>query len=534
MRQRPQPLVGRLRLGEPCLGVPGRPDAPRQLLDRLLRCLPVRGHLGGQRVRVGGQRPRQPSVLGRCLAGHQHPQHGLAQQGVSQLHRARAVVRAEQPTVPQLAEGRGQPGLVELGGRGDHGVRQAAPRDPQRPCDAPAALVELAEAGDEHVLEQGRQVLPARARELLGEQGQPPATGVDPVHHRGRDLAADHLDLLGARGAVQRLQRQHRDVRAALHPTEPLHPGGGDIRVVGAPGDDGRDTWRPGHEVLQQVQRGVVGPVQVLDDHRERVLLRHRHDERGDGRVEAGARPLVVGVVLLGQVRHLGQQPCHRRSDVRRAAAQRLGHPPPSSTAYADRRMSAIGSSGTSRVSGRQDPSRMRVVARGQLGGALDEPGLAHAGLTADEEHAGPALRMASNDPELGPTSGEAAGRRRDVGSRPRDRSHPQVAHRGDVTAHRLDQQLHGSPGGEPGGREDVRHRRVGAADLGAQLPQARPAGPAVQLVQRLHEVVLGAAGQVRTGECAHHRPPSSTPSLQDAPPPRNLSMAFAGGPDRS
>src|SRR5262249_61049979 len=80
------------------------------------------------------------------------------------------------------------------------------------------------------------------------------------------------------------------------------------VGVVETPGAEEPRRPRAPRELLDEVEGGGVGPMQVLELDRERLSLSEPVQEDGDrrGEVQELARPVGVGVSLLGQLR---QQP---------------------------------------------------------------------------------------------------------------------------------------------------------------------------------------------------------------------------------
>ena len=95
--------------------------------------------------------------------------------------------------------------------------------------------------------------------------------------HFRREHGTLEQRMYEARGLLvrKRRERDRRRVRLAAAPARsPRH----ELRSRSADDEDG-DVGEPVHEVIDEVEESVVGPVQVLEDEYERALLRERLEE---------------------------------------------------------------------------------------------------------------------------------------------------------------------------------------------------------------------------------------------------------------
>ena len=167
-----------------------------------------------------------------------------------------------------------------------------------------------------------------------------------------------------------------------------------ELGVAVGPDDEHRDLRQPLRQVLDQEQRRLVGPVQVLEDEHQRRVARGALDELGDAVQQ-------VAALLLGRQRHrLGDvgvadaQLGHELGDLGRVLAERLAQ---HLGRHLARRLLDV-------LDGGQVGRRALLVdaVAGEhaqtepprLGGRLlDEARLADAGLAADEHESRPRRR---------------------------------------------------------------------------------------------------------------------------------------------
>ena len=304
--------------------------------------------------------------------------------------------------------------LLGQGARASYDVgRQPSICDPEHPCDGPRRLAEAHQPGLQQVAQQRGQRLigVGHAGQLLGEQRQAPTALVDRRHDLRRRRPAEHQgQLLGGLLAGERGQGEHGSRGETTHASQPRGRGVRRARVVGPEGTQHGHRKSACGQVLDQVQRGCVPPVQVLDDEGEGLQVAERlrvaptaANSRWPDQSSLRLRVGVDDALDLGHEpldrapRRRGRSgPVLRRTSRRRRSRRRA------------RSASANGSSGTAVERGRQWPVATKVsVVRG-CGG--DELGLADAGLAGDEEEAGAGLEVASYGGELGRASGDPGG----------------------------------------------------------------------------------------------------------------------------
>ena len=238
----PDPLPGALVDREALPGRAGRPDAPRELVATVPRCLPVVGHLGGCGVGLGPEGEGQGPVDPRCLARDEPAADGLGQEGVPEL--GAVDVGAHQVSSPQLTQGAHQPVAAEAGGDLEVRGGQRPVRRAQCPGDEPRVVRDGGEALVQEVGQEAGQGGPVVAvgRQLLGEERLAGGARVDRGDPGRRRVETEHQQLLGRLVRAQRAQVEHGDVRAAAYVAEPLHDRGRRRRVVRPPGADHRDV----------------------------------------------------------------------------------------------------------------------------------------------------------------------------------------------------------------------------------------------------------------------------------------------------
>jgi hypothetical protein len=199
------------------------------------------------------------------------------------------------------------------------------------------------------------------------------------------------VDLAQRGDVVGHLARAQRPQLHARHRGQPLELGEDGpervaaVQVVGAVGADHADPLALQHaaEEDQQVTGGAVGPVEVLDDEQHRLHVGQQPEQRAEQPLlgEPGRRrALRAGQQLAqhgmgsGGLAHGGL-----------GAAQRVGQ------RQVGQRVAQLGALAD------QDVEAARAGLGGQLGG---EPGLADAGVSTDERHAGHAIGGGAQRPQ--------------------------------------------------------------------------------------------------------------------------------------
>ncbi len=268
---------------------------------------------GGQQIGVLGQPRHQGPADGRVPPGAfgrgQVGVHGLAGQRVDEAERA---------GLPRLLDEPGPDGVVEVvedhavaGGLEQRGV-EVAPDHRSHRQGALGALRQRQHTEPEHVGDPGRYV------EALGVRGgDSPAGGEQPRHLEGEErvavaAAGEHVDQLGT-GCVEDPVEQRRDAvvveRPHLDPAylQPRQVGQGLAELGVAARVDGphrrhqqdRVTGELCGDMAEQLQRGVIGPVQVLERDHQRLPRRSQQLRHGGERPQRrrGRRAGAIGVL---------------------------------------------------------------------------------------------------------------------------------------------------------------------------------------------------------------------------------------------
>ena len=344
---------------------------------------------------------RQARVQRAALARQQVAVDGLADQRVAErVGLARAghdhLVR------DRLAQAAQQVGLVEVRQRRQQPVAHRV-LDRDRAHDLLRGVGQPLHARDEQVAQRLGQLLAAvggGGEQLLGvervalaalEQAVGEVVGGRRVEDRG--------DLGGELVAAEALQPEPVDAGRALELGQQRPQRMAPVQLVGAVGDDQRQRLRAraAHEEGQEVARGLVGPVQVLEHQHDGLDAAEPLDQRQQ-RLEH-ARLVAAVAVLRGGVRRAelrhqlrergargGRQPV---GDVGAALGQLAGD---RAQRVDQRRVRDRGAAQLQAVA--DEHARAGVAGAGfELG---DEPALADAGLAGDEGEGGNARRRAA------------------------------------------------------------------------------------------------------------------------------------------
>ena len=277
--------------------------------------LGVAGQLGGGAAGPsvadgGGVAAMEP----HSLAGQQVVVDGLAEQGVTEG--VVAVAGDQDVALDGGAQALVERRVVEVGRDGEQLVGDPASGDARRPNHLARGLVEPVEPDQQHLGEVGGQaavvgtVVAAGggADELLDEERVALGTLDDHVDlvvgqdRPGPDAEAG--DQLADLGGVERLEGH------AVHGLEPRpvgHLGAQRVLAVEVVGPVGRHerhrlAERSGEQEAHQVSGRLVGPVEVLDDDHERLLLGGGLEEGVHGFEQRGL--VDGGAALAGLVDH--------------------------------------------------------------------------------------------------------------------------------------------------------------------------------------------------------------------------------------
>jgi hypothetical protein len=310
----------------------------------------VGGELGAQRPRIGAVQPLQrlgdPQVVGAAPRRAEREIGDLTDLVMSEVVGVGALL-ADDPAAPQLVQGADERVLIgaagqseQLGGelpadggghadqlaggggkarqsRLDHGLHLRAEPGRLGPIAGPARPHRL---HHEQRVALGLVMEPVRGRSVERAAGQP-------LGQRRRLLPAEPGQLqLGH--TLQRPQSRHQVV-GRMRRVDLLPPGGGRHQQP--------RPWLQPQEIVEELQRLAVAPLQVVGNQQQRPL--RREDARGEGIEQPPAR---IAVLRLQRVRpslgpELEQQACQlraiypvdpRRGGPKRFRAQPCGHHP--------------------------------------------------------------------------------------------------------------------------------------------------------------------------------------------------------------
>ncbi len=301
--------------------------------------------------------------------------------------------------------------------------------------------------------------------QLPDEERVAAGTGVDAAGGGGTGrlagLAADQL------GHLVRAEREEPDPAVpglpARHGECARHLGAGNGRAVAQRADDRGALRQPGGQVAEQVQRGAVGPLDVVDDQHDRPPRRHLPDD-GDRlleQAELGAavrqHQRAVPAARPGEAAELAGLPVlpGRCGQARDDGADHL-HPRP-------HRRGAVALEAAAPYHERAAPARLDA-------GLLEQAGLSDPWFPLDNDQAGPAgerrrHRLPQNRELLAPADKEIGGRGGMSRFRWRRRPAQQSLVRSQQRRSGIDAQLLG----EPGADRPEHRQRLGLLTGGAQ-----------------------------------------------------------------
>ena len=390
------PLGLRRRERRRCLAT--RRDRCAERTAQVVRRVPVVGeHRGRLEPRPGelGRRVERLSVGGvqaHALARQQVLVQGVARQRVPERVAASASVHHQQLLLDRLAQRGVEPLLVERGDRRDELVGRPASCRRDHPQHVSRVVGEVLGAREQHVVQGRRQSIRVgagehRAGDLLDEE----RVAVGALEHAvdqlglGR-LRQDALELDGDLVARQPLELEPANAARAVPAADEAAQGMRPLQLVGAIGEDEQylGVVQAAHEQRHQLERRVVGPVEVLEGHDERPVApgaadgaEHELEQlRRLRALVAECRRRAVRVELRHQPRQLGPRAAEQLvervgRDLMGERAQRLGQRRERHRVAAELDAPA----GDHPAAGR---ARRRP-------GLLDEPCLADARLAADD-----------------------------------------------------------------------------------------------------------------------------------------------------
>ena len=300
---------GLRRATHPAGGVAGA-DGRLEGGDAVPRCEGVAREVGSRaEPGVLEQGLRARAVQLQALGREQVVGDRLGEQGVAELVAA-VSPRLEDVVLDGGPERGPQLRRVDTGDALEERVRDPTADDRSDPDDRLGGLVELVHAGQEQAGEVPG-VAPdgaRRGRQLLGEERVPlGAAGhlVDDVLREGR---AGIVDDPAHVGVGQRAQLDPAQARKARPHGQRAREGVPAVDVVAAVGDQEADAVgaASGEEEGQQLPRGLVGPVHVLDDGEHRCATPQVGERAVHGLDEVGAHGIPPGA--CGEPRDEGDQ----------------------------------------------------------------------------------------------------------------------------------------------------------------------------------------------------------------------------------
>ena len=276
------------------------------------------------------ERARQRQVQLGVLAREQVVVDDLAQERVAELV-APAGVGHDHVRLGGLAHDGAQLGAAQPAGVGEHVVRQDA-RGREQPQHLLGGLAQALDPHHQRVAQRGRQPAAAvepRREQLLGEQRVALAARVQALDELAVGRAAeDVLEQVGELVARQARQLDPARARVALELGEQRAQRVAAVQLVGAVGRDHEHALGPqaAGEEDEEGARRAVGPVDVLEHERERLLAAEQVEQRQQRLEQArlAARRL-VGAQLARRrgcaaAAELRQQRGELRAHARRAA----------------------------------------------------------------------------------------------------------------------------------------------------------------------------------------------------------------------
>ena len=390
----------RLRKGVPgfrrSAGGHGRLEGARQVVGGV----PVIGKLCRMRRVDAGPRLECPSERGMPASPFARKDvvvHGLLEQGVAEgiaIH-ARPWIGDQDLAGDALAQGIEQRRLIEAGGvREERRVHALAGRGRQ-PQELLRRLREFGDACQQHVTERRRELGPAvvagRDEQFLGEERVAVRAGMDRLDEGRREVVpGDGLELGGDVAQVERLETDPFDAPTPLKLGQIRQQRMPPMELVGAVRHDDRDrrVAEVAHKEPEQVARGPIGPVEILDE-----------EEEGRGCREAfeDAEEELEQPALGRPDAQVGDRPVDRCPEIREESGELRAARPDDGVQLLGRRTAYEAAQGLDHrcvwqrpfadLDAAADEDRHPLLTR-QLRHLGDEPRLADPGLARDEQRA--------------------------------------------------------------------------------------------------------------------------------------------------
>jgi hypothetical protein len=285
-RQRPLGVRERLRQAEGSLRLASRLDRRDQRLSPAAGGRPVVRELRRRRGRAAREFLREPGVELLALAGQDRGGDRLRQQRVAEPEAAGRLLGDQHAVVDRLAQRLAHLALGEPRDGGEQRVADVASGGRGQAQQAPRPVVEPGHALEQQVAQATRErtaPLAAGVEQLLGEEGVALGAGDDRRRERRRQRRVGvRLQQRCQLIVAERAELQHQRRARAAHATgQPAHaPGRGVlVRAVGPELEDRQVVQVVGEED-DQVERGGVGPVEVLQHQQQRRAGRALAEQR--------------------------------------------------------------------------------------------------------------------------------------------------------------------------------------------------------------------------------------------------------------
>ncbi len=379
--------LGRLGAGHECLrGVVGRVPMNRQRRGSQ-RGRAAQRTIGGYRLGVGG-------VCTHALTRHRVGVDRVAGERVAEPVPVISCVGRQQLMFDDLGERRVEARLVEARDRREQAVGHRSPRRRRDSEQPEPRFGQPLGPGEQDVAQGDRELLRAGARlyrgeDLLDQESVALGALIQRLEHRAWGRAAhDRLQLAGRLlpGEARKLQPPHRPYPLPCRDQGPerMRP----VYLVRTEREHEQHAHaaQAPHEQRDEVQRGAIRPLQVLDHEHQRPVGGQALDHPEHQLEQARAARLAGRAGRAGRLWvELGEQASQVRPRRTEEAVELAGvHHAHERAQRVDQRAERHPLASELDAAADQHP---RSALAGPLGRLLDEPRLADAGLAADQHH---------------------------------------------------------------------------------------------------------------------------------------------------